>query len=171
MTRNRPIALLARAGVIPLAVLSVAACGGGGNATTATPPKTTTGAPATVSLASTSLGKILVDSQGRSLYLFKADVETKSACTAACATAWPPLLTHGKPAAGGGASALLVGTAKRSNGARQVTYNGHPLYLFVDDQNPGDVNGQGSTAFGAPWFVLSAAGNQTSANQSGARGY
>jgi predicted lipoprotein with Yx(FWY)xxD motif len=118
MTRKRPIALLARAAVIPLAV-SVAACGGGGNATTATPPKTTTGASATVSLASTSLGKILVDSQGRSLYLFKADMGTKSACTAACATAWPPLVTNGKPAVGGGASASLVGTAKRSNGARR----------------------------------------------------
>ena len=171
MTGNRRISLLARAAVIPLAVLSVAACGGGGNATTATPPKTTPGASATVSLASTSLGKILVDSQGRSLYLFKADVGTKSACTAACATAWPPLLAHGKPAVGGGASASLVGTAKRSDGAQQVTYNGHPLYLFVDDQNPGDVNGQGSTAFGAPWFVLSAAGNQISSKPSSTSGY
>jgi predicted lipoprotein with Yx(FWY)xxD motif len=171
MTCMRTIAFLASSAAVPLAALSVAACGGGGDVTTATPSKPTTGVSATVNVATTSLGKILVDAQGRSLYLFKADVGTKSACTAACATAWPPLLAHGKPAVSGGANASLVGTAKRSDGAQQVTYNGHPLYLFVDDQSPGDVNGQGSTAFGAPWFVLSATGNQISSKPSSTSGY
>jgi predicted lipoprotein with Yx(FWY)xxD motif len=166
MTRRRTIGLLASAAVIPLAAGSVAGCGRSGSTTTATSSKATAAASATVSVASTSLGKILVDPKGRSLYLFKADVGTKSACTAACASAWPPLLTHGKPAVGGGASASLLGTAKRSDGTQQVTYNGHPLYLFVNDRSPGDVNGQGSTAFGAPWFVLSATGTQISSTPS-----
>jgi predicted lipoprotein with Yx(FWY)xxD motif len=113
------------------------------------------------------LGRILVDSSGRTLYLFKADVGTKSACAGACAVAWPPLRTGGKPAVRSGASAVLVGTTKRSDGERQVTYHGHPLYLFVKDHKPGDVTGQGVTAFGAAWFAVSAAGNQVSSKPSG----
>jgi predicted lipoprotein with Yx(FWY)xxD motif len=85
--------------------MAVAACGGGGAATAASPPKTSTGASATVGVANSSLGSILVNSTGRSLYLFKADVGTKSACSGACATAWPPLLTTGKPTAGTGLTA------------------------------------------------------------------
>ena len=92
MTRKRPITFLASAAVIPIAALAIAACGGGGNAATAATPKTSTGASATVGVANSGLGSILVDSTGRTLYLFKADVGAKSACTAACATAWPPLL-------------------------------------------------------------------------------
>jgi hypothetical protein len=78
--------------------------------------------------------------------------------------------SHGKPTIGGGANASLLGTAKRSGGSQQVTYNGHPLYLFVRDQRPGDVSGQGVTAFGAPWFVLSAEGNQVSAKAASTSG-
>jgi hypothetical protein len=90
-----------------------------------------------------------------------------SKCFGACATAWPPLLTGGKPAVRSGAMAALVGTTKRSDGAQQVTYNGHPLYLFIKDHKPGDVTGQGVTAFGAAWFALSGAGNQISSKPSG----
>jgi predicted lipoprotein with Yx(FWY)xxD motif len=169
MTRSRTIARLAGAVAVALTALSVAACGGGGGATAATPSKRTTTASATISLADSSLGKILVDSRGRSLYVFKADAGTKSACTGACATAWPPLLTHGK-ATSGGASASLFGTAARPDGGRQVTYNRHPLYLFANDQKPGDVNGQGVVAFGAAWFVLSAAGNEISGRPAGGSG-
>jgi predicted lipoprotein with Yx(FWY)xxD motif len=110
------------------------------------------------------LGQILVDSTGRTLYVFKADTGNSSACSGACAVAWPPLRTGGAPAVAGGASAALLGTIPRSDGARQVTYNGHPLYLFVKDLKPGDVNGQGVTAFGAAWFAVSAAGNQISSH-------
>jgi predicted lipoprotein with Yx(FWY)xxD motif len=92
------------------------------------------------------------------VYLFKKDAGTKSACTGACATAWPPVLSSAAPAAGSGAKASLLGTTVRSDGQRQVTYNGHPLYLFAGDQAPGDTNGQGSTGFGAPWLALSPAG-------------
>lgn len=110
----------------------------------------------------TSLGKILVNSRGRTLYLFRADKGDKSACSGPCAAAWPPLIAHGKPTIGTGLSPSLVATSKRADGTRQVTYTGHPLYLFSGDQNPGDVNGQGSTAFGASWFVVSPGGDAVS---------
>ena len=174
MTRSRPITFLASAAVIPLVALTVAACGGGGSATAATPPATSTTTatttPAktvTVGVAKSSLGSILVDSTGRTLYLFKADVGTKSACTGACATAWPPLLATGKPTAGKGLTASKLGTTTRSGGTRQVTYNGHPLYLYVGDTKPGEVTGQGLTAFGAAWFAVSPAGNQISSQPAG----
>src|SRR5438045_3400654 len=165
MTRSRPITFLASAAAIPLTALAVAACGGGG-ATAASPPPTSTAPPpkpppVTVSVAHNGkLGQILVDSQGRTLYLFKADSRTTSACTGACATAWPPLRSTATPMAGTGVNASLLATIKRSDGAPQVTYNGHPLYLFIKDTKPGDTNGQGVTAFGATWFAVSPAGNQ-----------
>ena len=174
MTRSRPINFLASAAVIPLVALTVAACGGGGSAATAAAPPakstttattTTTTTPAkavTVRVAKSSLGSILVDSTARTLYLFKADVGSKSACAGACATAWPPLLATGKPTAGKGLTASKLGTTTRSGGTRQVTYDGHPLYLYVGDTKPGDVTGQGLTAFGAAWFAVSPAGNQIS---------
>ena len=170
MTRSKPLTFLAGATVIPLVALGVAACGGGGGAATAATPKTSSGASATVGVANSSLGSILVDSTGRTLYLFKADVGTKSACAGACATAWPPLLSNGKPTAGTGLTASKLATITRPGGNRQVTYNGHPLYLFIKDKKPGDVNGQGVTAFGAPWFALTPSGTQASAPASSSGG-
>jgi predicted lipoprotein with Yx(FWY)xxD motif len=169
MTRRRPITFLAGAAVIPLVALAVAACGGGG-AATASPPKTSSGTSATVGAAKSSLGSILVDSTGRTLYLFKADVGAKSACTGACAKAWPPLLATGTPSAGTGLTASKIGTITRSGGQQQVTYNGHPLYMFSGDQKPGQTNGQGVTAFGAAWFALTPSGNQASAPASSSGG-
>jgi predicted lipoprotein with Yx(FWY)xxD motif len=136
---------------------------------TAAPAKaaTATTRTATVRVANSRLGRILVDSSGRTLYLFKADVGTKSACFGSCAIAWPPLRSGGKPAVRSGARASLVGTTKRSDGARQVTYDGHPLYLFINDHKPGNVTGQGVTAFGAAWFAVSPAGKQISSKPSG----
>jgi predicted lipoprotein with Yx(FWY)xxD motif len=163
MTRSGPITFLASAAVIPLVALAVAACGGGGAATAASPPKTSSGASATVGVANGSLGSILVNSTGRTVYLFKADVGATSACAGACATAWPPLLAMDKPTAGTGLTASKLGTITRSDGSRQVTYNGHPLYLFIKDKKPGQTNGQGVTAFGAAWFALTPSGNQASA--------
>ena len=167
MTRSKPITFLAGAAAIPLVALAVAACGGGGAATAAAPPAaskptTTPTQTATVRVANSRLGRILVDSAGRTLYLFKADSSNSSACSGACAVAWPPLRTGATPAVAGGANAALIGTIPRSGGARQVTYDGHPLYTFVKDHKPGDINGQGLTAFGAGWFVVSPAGNQIS---------
>ncbi len=169
MRHSRPITFLASAAVIPLVALTVAACGGGGAATAAT-PKTSSGASATVGVANSSLGSILVNSTGRTLYLFKADSGTRSACTGACATAWPPLLATGKPTSGSGLTASELGTITRSGGKHQVTYNGHPLYLFIKDTKPGQTNGQGVTAFGAAWFALTPSGNQASSPASSSSG-
>jgi predicted lipoprotein with Yx(FWY)xxD motif len=167
MTRTRPITFLASAAAVPIIALAVAACGGGGAATAAPPPApstttTTTTKTATIRVAKSSLGSILVNSTGDTLYLFKADSSTSSACTGACASAWPPLLANGTPTAGTGLTASKLGTISRSGGNRQVTYNGHPLYLFIKDKKPGQTTGQGATAFGAAWFAVSPAGNQIS---------
>jgi predicted lipoprotein with Yx(FWY)xxD motif len=162
MTRSKPITFLASMAVIPAAALAIAACGGGSSATAAS-QKTTSDALATVGVAKSSLGSILVDSSGRTLYLFKADVGDKSACAGACASAWPPLLATGKPTAGTGVTASKLGTITRSDGKRQVTYNGHPLYTFIKDTKPGQTTGQGVTAFGAAWFAMTSAGDQASA--------
>ena len=163
MTRNKPITFLASAAMIPLAALAIAACGGGGGATAASSPKTPTGAASTVGVMNNSLGSILVNASGRTLYLFKADSATKSACSGACAGAWPPLLAKGAVTAGSGVTASKLGTIERSDGSRQVSYNGHPLYLFIQDTKPGQAAGQGVTAFGAGWFALSPGGDQASA--------
>jgi predicted lipoprotein with Yx(FWY)xxD motif len=172
MTHTKPITFLAAAAAVPLAALSFAACGGGSNNSTASsgPPKAAGGGTATLGVESSSLGKILADSKGNTLYLFKKDSGTKSACTGACASAWPPLRAGGKPTVGSGANASMVGTTPRSDGKPQVTYNGHPLYTFTGDQNPGDTSGQAVNAFGARWYVVSTAGNQVTAKPSGSGG-
>jgi len=167
MMSRTPLTLLASAAVIPLTALALASCGGGGNDATAAspPPKTASGKSATLGVESTSLGKILDDSQGRTLYVFQGDAGTKSNCSGACATNWPPL-TSAKPTVGKGASASMVGTSKRSDGKTQVTYNGHPLYTFTGDSGPGDTSGQGVNAFGALWYALSPSGQVVTASPS-----
>ena len=151
--------------------LALAACGGGGTATARqAPAKPASTSAATVSVASTNLGKILVDSSGRTLYLFKADSGTRSACAGACAVAWPPLLASGRPTVSGGASAALIATTRRANGTEQVTYDGHPLYLFANDTTAGETSGQGVTAFGAAWYVLSPTGSQITGHSSAGTG-
>ena len=131
--------------------------------------KTTT-APtqtATVRVANSRLGRILVDSAGHRCTCSRPTRAPAARARAPCAAAWPPLRTGATPDVAGGANAALVGTIPRSDGARQVTYNGHPLYTFVKDHKPGDVNGQGLTAFGAAWFAVSPAGNQISSQTAG----
>jgi len=113
---------------------------------------------ASVDFADSGLGKILVDGNDRTLYLFEADEGTRSACDGACAKVWPPLSSAGRPTAGPGVAALKLGTAKRGDGTVGVTYNGHPLYTFAGDSSAGQATGQGSDDFGAEWYVLSAAG-------------
>jgi predicted lipoprotein with Yx(FWY)xxD motif len=113
-----------------------------------------------IGVASSPLGRILVDGKGRTLYLFEKDTRRHSACAGACATYWPPLLMHGKPTAVRGAKQSLLSTTGRANGSRQVTYAGHPLYRYVLDQKPGQTNGEGLQDFGASWDVLSPAGKE-----------
>lgn len=132
--------------------------GNGGNTTTTAPAPA--GTAAHLALAKTKLGMILTDGRGRTLYLFKKDTKGVSNCSGACATAWPPVTTRGTPVAGAGLTASLAGTITRADGTMQVTYGGNPLYRFVQDSAPGDVNGQDVTAFGATWYVVGANGAQ-----------
>lgn len=145
-----------------LAFLVVAACG---TTTTASTPNPTSmspaagGAAATIAVTSNAkLGQILVDGSGRTVYLFGADKGTTSVCYTDCAAAWPPVITHGAPLAGTGATSSLLGTTTRTDGATQVTYAGHPLYYWVADKSPGDATGQAVNNFGGPWYVLSPSG-------------
>src|SRR6266540_3139407 len=113
---------------------------------------------ATVSLRKTTLGLILVNSRGHTLYLFAKDRNGKSACSGSCARFWPPLLSTGTPTAGRGVKRSLLGTTRRSNGSRQVTYNRHPLYTYALDKRAGQTTGEGNSAFGAKWYAVSARG-------------
>jgi predicted lipoprotein with Yx(FWY)xxD motif len=113
-----------------------------------------------VALAASPLGRILVDSKGITLYDFAKDKGGMSSCYGACASLWPPLTTSGKPIASPGVHASLLGTTKRKDGKLEVTYNGHPLYYWVGDHNRGQTTGQGLDQFGAPWWVLTAAGKE-----------
>ena len=122
-------------------------------AVTAAPPK-----GPVVATATTSLGKILVNSSAHTLYLFEKDKNGKSACSGQCAQFWPPLIAKAKPVAGTGTKASLLGTTKRSDGRMQVTYNHHPLYTFAKDTKKGQTGGQALNAFGALWYVTSPAG-------------
>jgi predicted lipoprotein with Yx(FWY)xxD motif len=113
---------------------------------------------ATVSLRKTALGQILVNSSGHSIYLFAKDKNGKSSCSGDCARFWPPVLSRGKARVGPGLRASLLGTTKRSNGSRQVTYNRHPLYTFAMDKRPGQTTGENFFAYGAKWYAVSAKG-------------
>jgi predicted lipoprotein with Yx(FWY)xxD motif len=154
------------AGLVAL-VLVAAACTGSGSSSGgglygggATP---SSGAPAAaVDLRGSKLGRILVDGQGRTLYLFEADKAGKSTCNGACASAWPPYLSSGTPQAGTGVTGALLGTSVRSDdsGGTQVTYHGHPLYYYAGDNQPGDTAGEGLNQFGAKWYALAPSGNK-----------
>ena len=102
-----------------------------------------------------TLGAVLADASGRTLYLFTKDEKNKSNCAGACAQNWPPLLTNGAPKAGDGATADMLGTITRADGSTQVTYNGWPLYYFAKDEKPGDVKGQN---VGKVWYVVASNG-------------
>jgi len=116
----------------------------------------------TISLRTTAVGKVLVAANGRTLYLFTADKGKKSTCYGQCAGYWPPLFAT-TPTVGAGLKASMLGTTKRKDGKLQVTYNGHPLYYFVQDKKAGDVKGQGFVHFGGSWWVVSAAGTSIKA--------
>jgi predicted lipoprotein with Yx(FWY)xxD motif len=159
----RPSRVLILAMAIVSLALVAAACGGTntGAAPTSTPTTSATALGATVGTAKDpQLGTILVDAKGRALYLFEKDQGAKSSCYGGCASVWPPLTTSGKPQANPGASAALLGTTSRTDGTTEVTYNGHPLYYYVSDTQPGQTSGEGLSQFGAGWDALSPAGNK-----------
>jgi predicted lipoprotein with Yx(FWY)xxD motif len=115
---------------------------------------------ATVATAPTGLGRILVDARGHSLYLFEKDTRGRSACSGVCASYWPPLLTNGRSIAIKGAKPSLLGSVRRSDGSRQVSYAGHPLYYFSGDTGRGQTNGEGLQDFGAGWYALASSGKK-----------
>jgi predicted lipoprotein with Yx(FWY)xxD motif len=106
----------------------------------------------TVTVQSSSFGRILFDGRGYALYGFTRDPRGRSACRGACAAAWPPYLV--KARAGAGVKSRLLGTTKRADGRLQVTYAGHPLYYYVGDRKPGQVLCQNVKEFGGLWLVV-----------------
>lgn len=157
-----------------LALLATVAAGCGDNGaavnTSNTAATTETGATTTVAaveqkaaasgsgkvvkLGKTRYGKILQDRRGRTLYLFTKEKSSKSRCYGECARAWPPLITKGEPRARNGAKQSELGTTKRKDGKLQVTYNGHPLYYYVDEDEPNEVLCQAVDEFGGIWYVV-----------------
>jgi predicted lipoprotein with Yx(FWY)xxD motif len=176
---------LPAAGAVAVAVAVAVAtgCGGGDNGTVGSGPATQTTTPtastsgAKVEVRQTDLGRTLVDGAGRTLYLFEKDTGPRSTCYGACAAVWQPFTTTSRPAAGGGADAGKVDVTRRRDGARQVTYAGHPLYFYAPDRQPGDTKGEGLDQFGAEWYALSPAGSKLeessggSGSSSGGSGY
>jgi predicted lipoprotein with Yx(FWY)xxD motif len=155
------------AGLAALVLLAAACTGGGassagaGSSGAGPMPASGSSAAAVVDLRGSKLGQILVDGQGRTLYLFEADKAGKSACDGACAGAWPPYLSSGAPQAGSGVTGGSLGSSRRGDGGgTQVTYHGHPLYYYAGDGRPGDTTGQGLNQFGAKWYVLAASGDK-----------
>ncbi len=126
----------------------------GSDTATTVAPDGATGS-ATVTTGDTSLGEVLVDADGMTLYAFTPDSATESTCTDGCLQAWPPLAVEGGDPTGEGVDAGMLGTLTRDDGTTQVSYNGHPLYTYAADNAPGDVTGQG---VGDKWFVVGADG-------------
>lgn len=163
MTTRTPVLA---AVIASLAALLLAGCGSGysssGSSSTAStsPAAAQQTNAASVKTASVSgLGTILVDGQGRTLYLFQRDTGPTSTCSGACIGNWPAVTTHGTPQATGGVTAGKLGVTKRGDGTTQVTYAGHPLYYYAGDAAAGDTNGQGLNAFGAAWYVVGTNGS------------
>ena len=153
MKRGR-LRLMAIAGTF--ALLS-AACSNGDDAGDGgqSPEPSEASAEATVAAAESDLGEIVVDADGRTLYVFLADESSESTCYDECEDNWPPLTVDGEPVAGEGIDGSMLATSERTDGSTQVTLDGHTLYLFGGDQAAGDVNGQG---VGDVWFAVSPSG-------------
>lgn len=158
---------------VPLAALAVAAaaCGGGGGTGNGggAPASGATGGGEgeTLTVAKNAkLGAYLTDEQGRAVYLFEKDTNGQSACSGACASAWPPVSTSAAPKATGGVGQGMLGTTGRAGGTKQVTYGGHPLYYYAADGNqPGSTKGHDIEQFGAEWYLVSPQGQKVEGQQ------
>jgi predicted lipoprotein with Yx(FWY)xxD motif len=171
-SRRTPKLHLAGVAALATAALIVAGCGSASSSSSQAATAATAAAPATSSTAAASAsggtaisttkgsaGTFLVGPNGRAIYLWVADTGDKSSCSSACAQAWPPVTTSGKPTAGAGVAAGDLGTTMRSDGSEEVTYKGHPLYYFVADKSAGQTKGQGSNSFGAKWWLVAPSGS------------
>ena len=150
--------------------LLVAACSTGSSGTAAAGSSSPAGASSSsaaaggsgstvITTVSSSAGTFLANSSGHAVYLWTKDSSGMSACSGACAGAWPPVTTTGTVTASGGAKSSDLGTITRSDGTKQVTYDGHPLYLFSGDSGSGMASGQGNDGFGAKWWLVSPSGS------------
>jgi predicted lipoprotein with Yx(FWY)xxD motif len=110
-------------------------------------------AGARVRVRRSEFGRMLFDSRGQAIYVFERDRKRRSACYGECADAWPPVFTDGRPVAGKGARARLLGTTKRRGGRRQVTYAGKPLYFYAHEA-PGEVLCHDVNLNGGFWWVI-----------------
>jgi predicted lipoprotein with Yx(FWY)xxD motif len=153
MNRNRLITSSLAVVVAGVVALTIAVSGGSASK----PKPTRLNAGSAVSVKHTSLGNTLVDANGRTLYLFQGDKPNVSTLSRAGFAVWPAFTSAGKPQATDGVSAAHIATIQ-SDGRRQVTYYGHPLYYYVGDKSLGEANGQGLKEFGALWYVLSGKG-------------
>jgi predicted lipoprotein with Yx(FWY)xxD motif len=171
--RMSPVARLATgvSGAAAVAVLA-AACASGGSSSSAPASPAASGASGSgsgatvITTATSSAGTFLIDASGRAVYLWVKDTGDASTCTGACAGAWPPVTATGTVTASGGASASDLGTITRSDGTKQVTYDGHPLYYYAGDSGAGMASGQGSDSFGAKWWLVSPSGSDVTASVS-----
>jgi predicted lipoprotein with Yx(FWY)xxD motif len=157
-------------GVALLTVACSSSGSGSSSASSAEPAGGSTGSAAAaagsglvITTKSGSAGAFLTDGSGRAVYLWTKDGKDSSACSGACAGAWPPVTATGAVTASGGVNTADLSTITTSGGAKQVVYDGHPLYYFSGDSGPGQVNGQGSDGFGAKWWLVDPAGTSITA--------
>ncbi len=158
-----------RLAVPAASVLAAAACS---SAASTSVPAPASSAPAGSGVSTTgtvittqagSAGAFLTDGSGRTVYLWAKDTANMSDCSGACLQAWPVVPATGTLTATGGAQASDLGTITRSDGTKQATYDGHPLYYFVGDSGPGQTAGQGSDNFGAKWWLVGPSGAKITA--------
>ena len=158
---------------VPLASALLATACSSAAASPSAPTSSAAGAGSSASASTTgtvitthagSAGAFLTNGSGRTVYLWAKDGMNMSACSGACAAAWPPVPATGTLTATGGAKASDLGTITRSDGTKQVTYDGHPLYYFVGDSAAGQTNGQGSDNFGAQWWLVASSGAKITAS-------
>ena len=177
MTTRNKFSLRAGGAVAAVGVsVALAACGGSSSSqpAPASPSQSSSGSSSSLSIATTNgpMGTYLTGASGRALYLWVADKGGKSVCSGACASVWPPVTTKGTPNVTGGALASDVGTTSRSDGTKQLTYKGHPLYYYAADTSAGQTTGQGSNSFGAKWWLVTPSGSSiTSGGSSSSVGY
>ena len=165
------------------AAATVAACSSAASSTAAAPAASTPAASApaasspassgatgsggtVITTAKSSAGTVLTSGSGRAVYLWSKDAMNMSNCTGACAATWMPVTTTGTATASGGAKASDIGTITRSDGTKQVTYDGHPLYYYGGDSGPGSASGQGNDGFGAKWWLVAPTGSDVTASVS-----
>ena len=184
-TKNQPalsrriarIPVPVRLGVPLAAALLAAACSSGtSSGTTGSSGTQAAGSPAAqasggaaagatvIATASSSAGPVLVNGSGHAVYLWAKDSKDMSSCTGACASAWPPVQASGAVTAAGSVKSSDLGTITQSDGTKQVTYDGHPLYYFAGDSGAGQANGQGSDNFGAKWWLVAPSGADVTAS-------